>query len=223
MILNTRFQRTALVAALLTALNMTAPVSAAEQAPAPVANPAAEPAANPAAEPASAAAQLPDVSKMDEQQKVVYLAHMGRGVMGYIDAARNSLESKQNDAARQQLIEAQNLLKQLKADSKDDLIPIYMQIGFTEQFEMTDEVKQKLEGVDQHVIKGDHDKVVEVLKSTGAKMAYTHVEMPLAETTSQVDVALKAIADQTWDKASQALTAAGEGLQIDTVSVGETG
>jgi hypothetical protein len=115
------------------------------------------------------------------------------------------------------------VLTQLKTDSTDDLVPIYMQIGFTEQFDMTDDVKQKLAGIDQHIIKGDHDKVVEVLKSTGAAMAYTHVEMPLAETTNQVDIALKAIDEQSWDKAQQALVAANEGLKIDTVTVGETG
>jgi hypothetical protein len=210
---NTRFQRTALVATLLTALNMSAPVFAAEQSQSPAA----------AAGPATEAAQMPDVSKMTAEQKVAYLANVGRAAMSYIEAALQSLDSQQNDAAKQQLVEAQHLLTQLKTDSTDDLVPIYMQIGFTEQFDMTDDVKQKLAGIDQHIVKGDHDKVVEVLKSTGAAMAYTHVEMPLAETTNQVDIALKAIDEQSWDKAQQALVAANEGLKIDTVTVGETG
>ena len=180
----------------------------------------AEQTTEPATKPATAQdTTKPDIAKLSAEQKVVYLAHASRMALSHVETARQDLKSKHVDAAKLQLTEAQALLTEVKNNTEEKMVPLFARIGFTEQFEVTDEIKQKLEGINEHVVKGNHDKVVEIMKETSAAMAYTYAEMPLAETIAKVDAALKAIADNTIDKAEQELTTALDGIHVETFTV----
>ena len=203
----TRFPRTALALSLAAVLGVLQP-SFAGQTTAQATKPATE-----------QAAAKPDMTKLSAEQKVAYLAHIGRIALSHVENARQNLESKHADAAKQQLVEAQTLLTEVKNNTQEKMVPVFARIGFTEQFDVTDTVKQKLEGINDHVVKGNHEKVVEIMKETGAAMAYTHVEIPLDETIAKVDAALKAIDEKAIDKADQELTAAMDGIHVETFTV----
>ena len=174
-------------------------------------------------------AQSDPVELSDEQvaaQKAAVLAAAGRAAVSYMAAAQQGIDATDTESARRYLEVARDVLGQMQeaggiaGGNASDMVPIYAQVGVSQDTDLTDEIKARLVGLETDVMKGDHRKVIETLQATGIGAAYTYVDLPLAGTIAQVDAALAALDGGKADEASQAITAANEGLVTDTLIVG---
>ena len=176
-------------------------------------------------------AQSDPVELSDEQvaaQKTAVLAAAGRAAVSYMAAAQQGIDATDTESARRYLEVARGMLGQMQeavsvaGGNASDMVPIFARVGVSHDTDLTDEVKAQLVGLETDVRKGDHRKVIETLEATGIGAAYTYVDLPLAGTIAQVDAALAALDGGGADEASQAITAANEGLVTDTLIVGMT-
>ncbi len=165
-----------------------------------------------------------------EQQQLQHadaLAQNGREAMSYIVAARQLLTDQHGEEARQYLEKAKGLLTELNTEitaegnNGNGLLPIYSQLGLTEEVEITDQVKQKLHDIYPDVIRGKHEQVVEALKAVGIELQYRFVDMPVAATLGKVESALKSLSAQDTEQAGQALADAQQGLIHDSIIINE--
>ncbi len=174
-------------------------------------------------------AQSDPVELSDEQvaaQKAAVLAAAGRAAVSYMAAAQQGIDATDTESARRYLEVARDVLGQMQeavsaaGGNASDMVPIFARVGVSQDMDLTDEVKAQLVGLETDVRKGDHRKVIETLEATGIGAAYTYVDLPLAGTIAQVDAALAALDSGEAEEASQAITAANEGLVTDTLIVG---
>jgi hypothetical protein len=194
----------------------------------------AEP-AQPTAAPAPAASAKDGENTLTDEQREILQAMIyseaGRESMSYIVAARQSLEADKPEDASKLLDGARHLLTELRtrmtadmgeqaAASPQFLVPIYSEVGITADIQVTDELKEQLQGLQSFVARGDHDKVIDGLKATGVGMVYTFVDLPVSATIEQVQLAMDALAAKDTDAANKALAAVEAGLVSDTVAVG---
>ena len=176
-------------------------------------------------------AQSDPVELSDEQvaaQKTAVLAAAGRAAVSYMAAAQQGIDATDTESARRYLEVARDVLSQMQeavsvaGGNASGMVPIFARVGVSQDMDLTDEVKAQLVGLETDVRKGDHRKVIETLEATGIGAAYTYVDLPLSGTIAQVDAALAALGGGNVDEASQAITAANEGLVSDTLIVGMT-
>jgi len=113
------------------------------------------------------------------------------------------------------------LKAEITAEGSDGsgLLPIYSQLGLTEDVEITAPIKQKLHDIYPDVIRGRHEQVVEQLKTVGIELQYRFVDMPVAATLGKVESALKSLSTKDTPQASQALTDAQQGLIHDSIII----
>lgn len=163
-----------------------------------------------------------------EQQQMYQadaLAQEGREAMSYIVAARQLLSEQHGDEAHKYLEQAKGLLTKLKSEvatgSKDtgDLLPIYTQLGVKEGVEITDQLKQQLGKTHLDAIRGNHEKVVEALRTVDIELQYSFVDLPVTATLEKVESALKSLSEKDTQQASQALVDVQEGLIQDSIIV----
>ncbi len=155
------------------------------------------------------------------------LAKSGREAMSYIVAARQLLTDQHGEEARQYLEKARGLLTELdteitaEGNNGNGLLPIYSQLGLTEEVEISDRAKQKLHDIYPDVIRGRHEQVVEALKAVGIELQYRFVDMPVTATLGKVESALKSLSEKDTEQASQALADAQQGLIHDSIIINE--
>ncbi|HED17845.1 MAG TPA: YfdX family protein, partial [Gammaproteobacteria bacterium] len=171
--------------------------------------------------PATAATTSEHTALTPEQQQIVQahaLAQNGRQALSYIVAARQLLSEQHGDEAHQYLEQAKELLTKLESDiiaednNTSDLLPIYTQLGVDEEVVITDQIKQQLGKTHLDAISGNHKKVVTALKTVAIELQYSYVDMPVTATLEKVESALTSLSEKNIQQASQALTAAQDGL-----------
>lgn len=182
------------------------------------------PASSPAAE--QAVSQLS--AEQVQMQKAGVIAAAGRSAIQHIDAAQKLLVAGDTDKANEYLHASQKILGQIEAvlgkegvsPTADSVIPIYARLGIVEGEELSPEMKKGLNAVAPMVAAGQHQQVVERLKSFGIGMSYSHVELRLGAASEQVKLAIEALDAKDVDAAGKALQAATETLVTETVTVG---
>jgi len=223
--MNKRLKTLPLAVAAAALVTVTSVLAVANQAkPVPVASSATSSATSPAAE--QAVSQLS--AEQVQMQKAGVIAAAGRSAIQHIDAAQQLLAAGDADKASEYLHTSQKILGQIEAvltkegaaPGADSVIPIYARLGIVEGTELSPEMKKGLDAVAPMVAAGQHQQVVERLKSFGIGMSYSHVELRLAAASEQVDLAVKALDAKDVDAASKALQAATETLVTETVTVG---
>jgi hypothetical protein len=180
--------------------------------------------------PSAAEPQAQSVQLSAEQiaaQRTAVLAQAGRSAMSYIGAAQHGIDNADTESAEKYLETARDILEQMQgvlasaaASESGDLVPIFARVGIAQDVEVTDEIKGKLHALGPHVLKGEHDKVLDGLKATGIGASYTYVDLPLADTMAQVKLALEALKSGKVEAVREAIDAANRGLVTETVTVG---
>ncbi len=162
-------------------------------------------------------------------QKAAVLAAAGRAAMSYVAAAAQGIDATDTGLAREHLATAQRILGQLKkavgetGDGGSKVLPIFAQVGVNQDVDVTGEMKTKLQSLTPNVVKGEHQRVIEGLETTGIDAAYTYVDMPLETTIGRVDTAIQALDSGKTNEARQAIIAVNEGLITGTFTVGVSG
>ncbi len=178
--------------------------------------------------PATAATTSEHTALTPEQQQIVQahaLAQNGRQALSYIVAARQLLSEQHGDEAHQYLEQAKELLTKLESDiiaednNTSDLLPIYTQLGVDEEVVITDQIKQQLGKTHLDAISGNHKKVVTALKTVAIELQYSYVDMPVTATLEKVESALTSLSEKNIQQASQALTAAQDGLIHESIII----
>jgi len=184
------------------------------------------------AEPAVTAAATTEVTQLSPEQvrmqNAGVIAAAGRSAMQHINAARKTLSEGDTSKTRELLDISSRILAQIdtvRADDSDNAkadrpVPIYARLGIVEGTELTPEMKQGLNDVAPLVATGQHQQVVERLRTFGIGLSYSYVELRPDLVAGKVADALRALDADDRAAAEVALAAADESLLLETVNVG---
>ncbi len=147
----------------------------------------------------------------------------GRRSWSYVIAARELLEADEIKEADRYLDGALKILEEMGDAGADGLVPLYAQIGIGEEVEITGQLRLDIQRLQPHIMRGEHEKVINALGETGLEMRYYYVDMPLAPLQRQLSAARKALAAEDFPRALEALRAAEYEMVIDTVTISGKG
>ncbi|NOY17741.1 MAG: YfdX family protein [Gammaproteobacteria bacterium] len=172
-------------------------------------------------------ASVPTALSLEQEQihQADALAQKAREAMSYIVAARQLLSEQHGEEAHQYLEQAKGLLTKLKSEvpAGDEngpaLVSIYSQMGIKKGVEITEQLKQQLGKTHLDVVRGNHKKVVEALKTVDIELQYSFVDLPVVATLGKVESALKLLSTKNTQEAGKILDDAEAGLIHDSIIV----
>jgi hypothetical protein len=166
-------------------------------------------------------------------------------ILNHVADARNDIHEKQYSLAKGELNQAQAVLdvvrsqmpvlrikdriaiaqKKLNYSSTDDvtadLVPIYGDLSYVEDFVPTQNSKSHLDKAKEHLKKGDKKSAQNELKAAGEAISYSEVDLPLSKTQQNIKTALIALNQNDPNTATKQLALVENNLQINFTTIGE--
>ena len=166
-------------------------------------------------------------------QKASIIAAAGQSAVAYINAARGRLQADDLAGAKRFLTQASAILEQIRNALHPDRdnpkagealrVPLWAQVSLKEDGATPAALESRLDEATAHAIQGEHDKVVEGLATSGVRVVYSYIDMPLDATLGRLNGARAALENGDAAKALALLSAATDGLTSETLEIGTTG
>jgi hypothetical protein len=169
-------------------------------------------------------------------------AAYGRGALSSLQVALTGIANDDTEEARKGVAVAQSLLAGIKLESTHPtidtsgvpvaaqpggesgpdaaLVLIHSEVRVLGSANPANSVQAKLDKIRHDVSMTDHHAVIAALESLNTPLAYTRVDLPLADTIALVDEVLEALDSRDAGRARAKLMEIGDGLRIETVQLG---
>jgi hypothetical protein len=166
-------------------------------------------------------------------------------ILNHVADARNDIREKQYSLAKGELNQAQAVLdvvrsqmpvlrvkdriaiaqKKLNYSSTDDvtadLVPIYGDLSYVEDFVPTQNAKMHIDKAKEHLKNGNKKAAQDELKAAGEAISYSEVDLPLSKTRQNIQTALIALNENNPKAATKQLAQVEDNLQINFATLSD--
>ena len=171
-------------------------------------------------------AEVDNVRVLDDpkpSRKWAIDAAYGRGALSNLRVALGEIDAANADEAREGVAVARSLLGRIASEPSEPsetFVLVHSEVRVLGGADPGNEVEATLASLRGRIDMNDHDAIVAALEALEIPLAYTRIDLPLRETRTLVDEALRALDARDPALARAKLLQVGERLRIDTVRLG---